>query len=98
MGQASRRAIAPRDAGPFQRSEGAMRARIHSAIGGVCLIGFTWGCGSQPIGEFDDRVGSLRAAVEIGPSTHDVAQVRFDLVAADSGCDASALATLTVPV
>jgi len=75
-----------------------MRARIHSAIGGVCLIGFTWGCGSQPIGESDDRVGSLRAAVEIGPSTHDVAQVRFDLVAAESGCDAAALATLTVPV
>lgn len=75
-----------------------MRKRIHAAIGGVCLAGFTLSCGSQPIGEPDGRVGSLRAAIEIGPSTHDVTAVRFDLVSADNGCDAPALATLTVPL
>lgn len=80
-----------------------MRTRIHAAIGhaaigGVLLGGFTLSCGSQPIEEPDDGVGSLRAAIEIGPSTHDVTAVRFDLVLADSGCDAPALATLTVPL
>jgi len=75
-----------------------MRRRIHAAVGGICLAGFTLSCGSQPIDESEDRVGSLRAAIEIGPSTHDVTAVRFDLVATDSGCDAPALATLTVPL
>jgi hypothetical protein len=75
-----------------------MRKRMHSAIGGVCLIGFTLSCGSQPIDEPEDSVGSLRAAIEIGPSTHDVTAVRFDLVPPDSNCDAPALATLTVPI
>ena len=75
-----------------------MRKRIHAAVVGVCLSGFTLGCGSQPIDEPDEKVGSLRAAIEMGPSSHDVTAVRFDLVAADSGCDATALATLTVPL
>lgn len=75
-----------------------MRKRMHSVMGGACLIGFTLSCGSQPIDEPEDSVGSLRAAIEIGPSTHDVAAVRFDLVSPDSGCDAPALATLSVPV
>jgi PKD domain len=75
-----------------------MDKRIHSAIGGFCLAGLTLSCGSQPIGEPEDRVGSLRAAIEIGPSTHDVTSVRFDLVSADSDCSAPALATLTVPL
>ena len=75
-----------------------MRIHMQAAIGGVCLVVCTLSCGSQPIGEPEDQVGSLRAAIEIGPSTHDVTAVRFDLVAADSGCDAAALATLTVPL
>lgn len=75
-----------------------MRKRMHSAMGGVCLLGCTLGCGSQPIGEPEEGVGSLRAAIEIGPSTHDVTAVRFDLVAADGSCDEPALATLTVPL
>jgi hypothetical protein len=76
-----------------------MGKRIHSAVGIFCLAGVTFSCGSQPIGEPpEDPVGSLRAAIEMGPSTHDVTSVRFDLVAPDSGCDAPALATLTVPL
>ena len=75
-----------------------MRKRIHSVIGGVCLVGCTLSCSSQPIGEPEGRAGTLRAAIEIGPSTHDVTAVRFDLVAPESGCDAPALATLTVPL
>jgi PKD domain len=75
-----------------------MRARIHSAVGVVCLAGFALGCGSQPLPEPDGQVGSLRAAIELGASTHDVAGVRFDLVPSDSGCDSPALATLTVPL
>jgi hypothetical protein len=75
-----------------------MGSRMHSAVGGVCLAGLTFGCGSQPIGEPEDRVGSLRSAIEMGPSTHDVTSVRFDLVSPDSDCDAPALATLTVPL
>ena len=75
-----------------------MGKRIHSAIGGFCLTGLTLSCGSQPVGEPEDRVGSLRAAIEVGPSTHDVTSVRFDLVSADSDCSAPALATLLVPL
>lgn len=76
-----------------------MGKRIHSAVGAFCLGGVTFGCGSQPIGEPpEDRVGSLRAAIEMGPSTHDVTSVRFDLVSPDSDCDAPALATLSVPL
>jgi hypothetical protein len=75
-----------------------MRKRMHSVMGGVCLIGVTLSCGSQPIDEPEGSVGSLRAAIEIGPSTHDVTAVRFDLVAPDGGCDSAALATLSVPV
>lgn len=75
-----------------------MRKRMHAAVCGVCLAGLNLSCGSQPIDEPEDPVGSLRAAIEIGPSTHDVTAVRFDLVPPDSGCDAPALATLTVPI
>ena len=75
-----------------------MQKRVHATIGGICLAGFTLSCGSQPIGEPEQQTGSLRAAIEIGPSTHDVTAVRFDLVAADSACDAAPLATLTVPL
>ena len=75
-----------------------MRKRIHSAIGGVFLVGGALSCSSQPMGEPEGEVGTLRAAVEVGPSTHDVTAVRFDLVAADSACDAPALATRTVPL
>jgi hypothetical protein len=75
-----------------------MRKRIHAVMGGICVAGFTLSCGSQPVGEPEERAGSLRAAIEIGPSTHDVTAVRFDLVAVDDGCDAAAQATLTVPL
>jgi hypothetical protein len=75
-----------------------MRKCMQSVLGGVGLIGFTLSCGSQPIDEPEEPVGSLRAAIEIGPSTHDVTAVRFDLVSPDSGCESAALATLTVPV
>jgi len=75
-----------------------MRKRVHSAIGGVCLVGCTLSCGSQPLGEPEGEVGSLRAAIEVGPNTHDVTAVRFDLVSVDGGCDSPALATLTVPL
>lgn|GEM_PF-6323695 len=75
-----------------------MRKRIHAAVGGIGVAVFTLSCGSQPVGEPDERAGSLRAAIEIGASTHDVAAVRFDLVAVDDGCDAAALSTLTVPL
>lgn len=67
-------------------------------VGKVCLVGATWSCGSQPIGEPEPEVGSLRAAIEIGPSVHDVSAVRFDLVTAADSCDAPAVATLTVPL
>jgi mono/diheme cytochrome c family protein len=82
----------------INEGEGSMRASIHSAVGGICLVGFTFGCGSEPIGEPEDGVGSLRAAIELGPRTHDVTQVRFDLVSAESDCDALPAATLTVPL
>ena len=60
-----------------------MRKRIHAVMGGICVAGFTLSCGSQPVDEPEARAGSLRAAIEIGPSTHDVTAVRFDLVAVD---------------
>lgn len=75
-----------------------MRKSMLWATGGVCLVGFNLSCSSQPLDEPEDRAGSLRAAIEIGPSTHDVTAVRFDLVAPESGCDAPALATITVPL
>jgi hypothetical protein len=75
-----------------------MGKRVHLAIGSLCFVGFTFGCGSQPVGGPEDRVGTLRAAIEMGPSTHDVTSIRFDLVSAESDCSASALATLTVPL
>jgi len=75
-----------------------MRNRIHSVIGGVCLTGFTLSCGSQLVDGPEGPVGSLRAAIEIGPSSHDLAAVRFDLVSAVSGCDAPPLASHTVPL
>ena len=79
-------------------AERAMRKCMHWAMGGVCLVGFNLSCSSQPLDESEDRAGSLRAAIEIGPSTHDVTAVRFDLVPPDGGCDAPALSTLAVPV
>lgn len=75
-----------------------MRKRGQALLGGICVAGFTFGCGSQPMGSSGDRVGSLRAAVEVGPSAHDVTAVRFDLVSPDTNCDAPALATLSVPL
>lgn len=75
-----------------------MLERIHVLMGCVCLASFSVSCGSQPIDEPEERAGSLRAAIEFGPSTHDVTAVRFDLVGADAACDAAALATLTVPL
>lgn len=75
-----------------------MRKSMRWAMGSVCLVGFNLSCSSQPLDEPEEAVGSLRAAIEIGPSTHDVAAVRFDLVGPDSGCDAAALSTVTVPL
>jgi len=75
-----------------------MRKYIHSAVGSVCLLGCTLSCSSQPIGEPEGRVGSLQAAIELGPTTHDVTAVRFDLVPADANCDVPPLATLSVPL
>lgn len=75
-----------------------MHKRVYGMIGGICVAGFTLSCGSQPLGEPEGQAGSLRAAIEIGPSTHDVTAVRFDLVATDSACDATPLVTLTVPL
>lgn len=67
-------------------------------LGGVCLVGFTSGCSSQPLDRGDQPHGILRAAIELGASAQDVTAVRFDLVPADSGCDAPALATQTAPL
>ena len=73
-----------------------MRQSVHGLMGCVCLVSVALSCSSEPLGEADERAGTLRAAIEFGPSTHDVTAVRFDLVAADAGCDAPAVSTLTV--
>lgn len=73
-----------------------MRASTRLLVGTVCF-GLFSGCGGEsPGGDTEGSVGTLSAAVELGPTTHDVAAVRFDIVAADSSCDAPAIASQTV--
>ncbi|HWA78039.1 MAG TPA: hypothetical protein VG937_37145 [Polyangiaceae bacterium] len=55
-------------------------------------------CDSQPPNDTGGSPGSLSAAIEFGPSTHDVAAVRFDVVPPDGGCDGVPIATQTVPL
>jgi hypothetical protein len=64
----------------------------------TAFIGGFGGCGGQPPGDSEGASGSLSAAIEFGAGTHDVTAVRFDVVAADSNCDAPALASHTVPL
>jgi hypothetical protein len=72
-----------------------MRASIRLLLG-TAFCGVLSGCGGQPSEGNDGSPGTLSAAIEFGPSTHDVDAVRFDVVAADSGCDGTAIATQTV--
>jgi hypothetical protein len=73
-----------------------MRITALSAMGYLGLAVFMLGCGSQPGDDPEGASGSMRAAIELGPTTHDVTAVRFDLVPADGECDAPALASHTV--
>jgi hypothetical protein len=73
-----------------------MRATTRLLVGTVCL-GLFSGCGGEsPGADTEGSLGTLSAAVELGPTTHDVAAVRFDIVAADSSCDTPAIASQTV--
>ena len=73
-----------------------MRISSTSAIGISYFAALTLGCGGQPEGGADGSAGTLRAAIEIGASTHDVTEVRFDIVASDGGCDATPIGSQTV--
>ena len=75
-----------------------MRQFNVSRLGYVYLLGLLLGCGSEPLAEPELTSGSLRAAIELGVSTHDVASVRFDVVLPEDDCSATALATRTVQV
>lgn len=75
-----------------------MRTSTRFLVGTACLGLLGASCGSQPPGETEGSPGSLSAAIEFGPSTHDVAAVRFDVVPAGGGCDAVAIASQTVPL
>jgi hypothetical protein len=75
-----------------------MRKLMHRAIGGVCLVGCTLSCSSQPLDDPKDDVGLLQAAIEMGPRTHDVTAVRFDVVPAEGDCNVTALSSVTVPL
>jgi hypothetical protein len=75
-----------------------MRSTALSAMGYLGFTAFMLGCGSQPGDPPEGVSGSMRAAIELGPTTHDVTAVRFDLVPADGECDAPALATHTAPI
>jgi hypothetical protein len=74
-----------------------MRASTRLLLG-TALLGSFSACGAQDPGDKDGASGSLSAAIEFGTSTHDVTGVRFDIVPADSGCDATAIASRTVPL
>jgi len=53
------------------------------------------GCATATDLDAGERVGSITAAVELGALAHDVTGVRFDVLAAESPCDGTVLATET---
>lgn len=52
-------------------------------------------CSSQPLDTPEAAAGSLRAAIELGASTHDVTAVRFDVVPQEGSCEDAPLFTHT---
>lgn len=72
-----------------------MPRRIVSKLASIGLMALGSACSSQPLDTPDGNAGSLRAAIELGASTHDVTAVRFDVVAAEGSCDDAPLSTHT---
>lgn len=60
----------------------------------ACAVAIA-GCASATDLDARTPVGSFSAALELGALAHDVAGVRFDVVAADSACDGAVLASET---
>lgn len=73
-----------------------MRTSSILLVASTCLSSVLASCGGEPPGNAESQLGSLGAAIELGPNTHDVAAVRFDIVPAGDNCDAPPLATQVV--